>query len=85
MSSEPETDKPFLVWGGLTEEEARQKGLEIFGGVDFVIKRLKTRDLAKASQIVKYGTLERTHSLKSASKRSGHDRSIKRLRHKRTW
>lgn len=82
LATEPETGKPYLVYGGLTEQEARQKGLEILGGIDFNIKALPTRDKNAASSFIRGKRLEDTHSLKQASVRIGHDRSLKRLRRK---
>ncbi len=79
VAVEPESSKPYLLYGGTTEEEARQKGLEILGGLDFEIKRLPTRNQARASSLLKGGRLEQTHSLKRASKRLGHDRSLRQM------
>ncbi len=76
--------KPYLIYGSPnSEEEARSKGLEMLGGMDFEIKRLPTRDLAKASSMVRGVRLEDTHSLKEASKRIGHNKSIKKLKRKK--
>jgi len=83
VASDPDTRKPYLVFGGNTEEEARQQGLEVLGGIDFQIKSLPTRDLRAASSQLKGNRLEQTHSLQKAGQRIGHDRSIKRLRHRR--
>lgn len=74
-----EDGKPFLVYGASTEEECRQKGLEMLGA-EFEIRRLPTKNLASASQMVKGRTLEETHSLKKASHRLGHDKSVRRMR-----
>jgi len=82
VCADPETGKHFLVAGGRTEDEARQKGMEVLGGVDFQIKRLPTRNLARASSLLKGNRLESTHSLKQASERLGHDRSLRRRRRK---
>lgn len=76
-----ENDKMFLIFGSdKSEDEAREKGLEMLGGLDFEIKRLPTRELAKASSLLKGNRLEQTHSLTKASKRLGHDKSLKRLK-----
>jgi len=82
LTARDETGKPYLIYGGMTEDEARQKGLEMLGGTDFQIKRLPTRNLARASSLLKGGRLEQTHSLKEAGKRIGHNKSLKRLRHR---
>lgn len=76
-----ESGKVYLVFGSdKSEDEARQTGLELLGGVDFEIKRLPTRDLAKASSFLKGNRLEKYHSLKEAGKRLGHTKSLKHLR-----
>lgn len=75
-----ENGKSFLVFGGNNENEARQHGLETLSGMDFEIKRYPTRDLGRASAIYRGGRLDTTHSLKEASRRIGHDKSVKRLR-----
>ena len=82
LSAQDETGKSYLVYGGITEDEARQKGFEMLGGVDFEIKRLPTRNLATASSMLKGNRLEQTHSLREAGKRMGHNRSLKKLRHR---
>jgi hypothetical protein len=78
-----ENGRPYLVFGGNTEGEARQHGLEVLGNIDFEIKRYPTRDLGRASSMYKGYRLDKTHSLKDASRRIGHDKSVKRLRNKR--
>ena len=75
--------RPYLVFGGADEEEARRKGLEILGGIDFELKRYPTRDLAAASSFYRGKRLDETHSLRESSRRIGHDRSIERLRERR--
>tara|TARA_Y100000310_G_scaffold166912_2_gene166628 strand:+ start:7029 stop:7328 length:300 start_codon:yes stop_codon:yes gene_type:complete len=74
------TGKPYLIYGGMTEDEGRQKGLEMLGGVDFELKRLPTRNMQRASSMLKGGRLEKTHSLKEAGRRVGHNKSLKRIR-----
>ena len=65
--------KRFLVFGSdKSEDDARQKGFEILGGVDFTIKRLPTRSLPNASRMLKGGILERTRDLKTATRRLKH-------------
>ena len=72
--------KPYLVFGGNDEEEARRKGLELLGGLDFEIKRFPTRNLAQASSFYRGKRLDDTHSLRDSSKRIGHNRSLERLK-----
>ena len=79
VTRDPETRQPYLVYGGLTENTARQKGLEILGGVDFEIKMYPTKDMRTASAFLRGKRLESTHSLEKSSRRIGHDRSLKRL------
>jgi len=64
LVAKDETGKPYLVYGGATEEEARQKGLENLNGIDFEIKPLPTRDLSSASSMLRGNRLEQTHSLR---------------------
>lgn len=80
LAKDTETGQPFLIAGGDTEHEARQKGLECLSGVDFEIRGLYTRNLEKASQIVRGKRLEDTHSLQKARQRIGHEKSIRRWR-----
>ena len=75
--------KSYLIYGGLSEQEARDKGLEMLGGIDFKIKRLRTRNQQRASAMIKGGKLEETHSLKEAGKRIGHGKSIRKMRQKK--
>ena len=80
---DPETGKPYLIFGSDKDEaDARQKGLEMLGGVDFEIKRYPTRDLATASAHLRGRRLEQSGSLGVAGKRIGHDKSLRRLRRK---
>jgi hypothetical protein len=83
-ATDPENGKPYLIFGGNTEDEARQKGLEMLSGIDFNVRRLPTRDLGRASSMLKGKKLEDTHSLHKASERLGHERSIKRRTQRRT-
>ncbi len=68
--------KPTLVYGGPDENSARQRGMELLPGVDFEIKRLPTYNLQRASSLIRGNRLEQSHSLKDATKRLGHDKSI---------
>ncbi len=77
-------NKPYLIFGSdKSEEDARQQGLEMLGGVDFEIKKFPTRDLASASSMLKGKKLKETHSLKKATERLGHEKSVNRLKNKR--
>ena len=76
-------DRPYLVFGGGDEEEARRKGLEILAGTNFELKRYPTLDLGQASAFFRGKRLDDTHSLRESSKRIGHNRSISRLLNKR--
>lgn len=77
--------KPYLVFGSdRSEEDARQKGLELLGGLNFEIKRYPTRNLATASAYLRGKRLERTHSLRESSRRIGHTKSLRRLRREQT-
>lgn len=72
--------KPYLIFGGADEEEARRKGLEILGGIDFQLRRYPTSDLSRASSFFRGKRLDETHSLQDANTRIGHDRSLRRLK-----
>lgn len=75
-ASDPETGKPYLIAGGRTEDEARQKGLETLGGADFQLRKLPTRSLPRASSLIKGNRLEKTHSLRKAAEPIGHEKGI---------
>ena len=81
---DPETGKPYLIWGGNDENSARSRGIEMLAGIDFKIVPLKTRNLSMASSMIHGKRLEQTHSLRKASRRIGHDKSVKRLIRKRS-
>ena len=83
VARDPETDKPYLLPGGKTEQEARQKGLEQLNGIDFELRRYPTMDIAKASAMLKGKRLEKTQSLHKAVERLGHGKSLKRAQKKR--
>lgn len=82
LTAHDEDGKPYLIYGGLNEDEAREKGLEMLGGIDFEIVRLPTRQLAKASSLYRGSRLEGTHSLQVAARRQGHEKSVVHLRRK---
>jgi len=83
LAKDPDSGKPFLIAGGNTEAIAREKGFEMLGGIDFEIRGLRTRNLAMASAEIRGKRLEDTHSLRKASERIGHDRSIRRMMRRR--
>lgn len=72
--------KPYLILGGNSEEEARIKGLEMLGGLDFQIRQFPTMDRNHASSLLRGKRLEGSHSLHEASRRIGHEKSVRRLR-----
>jgi hypothetical protein len=82
LIAKDESGKPYLIAGGKTEEEARQKGLEMLSGqgIDFAIRRLPTIDLGRASSMIKGQRLEKTKSLSRATEKLGHDRSLSQRR-----
>lgn len=84
IAKDPDTGKIFLIAGGNSEDEARQKGLEMLAGIDFEIKPLPTIDLQTASAMVRGKRLEDTHSLRDAKQRLGHTKSINRLKRRRS-
>lgn len=82
-AKDPETGKPYLIAGGKTEEEARQKGLEMLGGIDFNIRRLPTISMAAASSMIKGHRLEKSKDLRKATERLGHNRTLRRRQNRR--
>ena len=82
VTEDPDTGRPFLIFGGDSEEVARQKGLEMLGGIDFEIRAFPTRNLSRASSLLRGKRLDDTHSLHDATVRQGHDKSLRRLKHK---
>lgn len=85
LITQDEDKRPYLIYGcpaSKGEDEARTHGLEILGGMDFEIRKLPTRSIQKASSIIRGSRLEKTHSLKEAKKRIGHNKSIKKLMHR---
>lgn len=83
VTRDPDTGKPYLLFGGDSEQEARQKGMELLAGLNFEIKRYPTRDQATASSFLRGKRLEQTHSLKESGRRIGHNKSLRRLKHRR--
>jgi len=80
---DPDSGKPYLIFGSdKSEEEARQKGLEMLQGLDFQIRRFATRDLDSASAMLRGKRLVDGEGLRRSTQRIGHDRSLRRLRRK---
>lgn len=81
VTREPDTGKPMLIFGSdKTEEDARQRGMELLGGLNFSIKRLPTRNISQASACVRGARLDKTHNLRTANQRQGHEKSLERLK-----
>jgi hypothetical protein len=64
IARDESSGKPFLIFGGNTEDEARRHGFETLSNIDFEIKRYPTRDLGRASSMYRGNRLDTTHSLK---------------------
>lgn len=75
--------KPVLIYGAPDEPTARQRGFDMLPGTDFELKRLPTRNLQRASSLLKGNKLERKHSLRDAMQKLGHDRTLRRRLEKR--
>ncbi len=81
LVAKDEQSKTVLIFGSdRSEEDARRKGLELLSGTDFEVKMLPTRDLGKASSLLKGNKLETTHSLTRATERLVHERGMRQ-----TW
>ena len=80
MASDPDTGKPYLIYGGKNEEEARQQGLEMLQGLNFEIRQFPTRNLAAASAMLRGVRLESGEGLHRSSERQGHERTLRRRR-----
>ena len=78
-----EDGKTFLILGSdKSEEDARQKGLEMLGGLDFKVRRYPTMDRDAASSLYRGNRLERGEGLRQSAQRLGHEKSLRRLRRK---
>ncbi len=67
--------KTFLIFGSdKSEEDARQHGFEMLGGVDFQIRRLPTKNISEASRQLKGNILEKTKDIGAATRRLKHKR-----------
>jgi len=76
-------DKPYLLYACPAREgenAARQRGMELLGGLDFQIKKYPTRDINTASAMLRGKRQEQTQSLGESGRRIGHSKSLKRLR-----
>lgn len=73
-----EFGKTFLIFGGNTESQAREQGLEMLPSTDFRVVPLHSRNSAMASQEWKGGRLKQTHDLHASTQRVGHERSLTR-------
>lgn len=72
-----ESGDPFLVFGSdKSEEDARQKGLELLAGQDLEwdVKMIRTRNISAASRSLKGYKLEQTKDLRTATTRLKHKR-----------
>ena len=85
VCQDTDSGKVFLIAGGNTEGEAREKGLEMLSGMDFEIRALPTRNLQSASSMVRGKRLENTQSLHKAKERLGHNLSLKKLKRRREF
>ena len=80
---DPNTGKRFLIYGDPQESVARQKALEMLSGIDFKMKRLGTRDIGSASRMWKGQRLATSHDITDATRKLGHDKTLKRIQDKR--
>lgn len=81
---DPDTGKLNLIFGSdRSEEEARQKAMEMVPGLDFEVKRYPTRSLQAASAFLRGKRLESGEGLKAAQERIGHEKSVKKIRQRR--
>jgi len=80
--------QPYLIFGGATEPEARQKGLEMLPGVNFEVRMFRTRNLDTARSLLRGSRLDGQRSLRQAGRRQGHEKSIPKLlkrKKRRRW
>jgi len=80
---DPNTGKPFLIYGSPIESECRQKALEMLSGIDFKLKRLATRDITAASRQLRGYKLDKTHNITRSMRKLGHDKTMRRIQEKR--
>jgi len=73
--------KFYLIFGSEhSEDDARQKGLDMLPMSDFEVRRYPTRNKAEASAYFRGKRLEAGEGLDRAKQRVGHEKSIARLR-----
>lgn len=83
ITRDPDTGRPILIKGGNTEEEARQKGLEMLNSLDFDIQDLHTTSMAEASARLRGKRLEEGAGLRDSMHRQLHEKSVERLNQRR--
>lgn len=67
-----EAGKTILIYGAPMEDAARERAFEMLPGIEFELRRLPTKDLGRASAMLKGNLLETTHDLKKATRRLRH-------------
>lgn len=81
---DPETGRTNLIFGSdKNEDEAREKGLEMLGGLDFDVKMYPTRNRNEASAFHRGKRLEDGEGLKRSSQRLGHEKTLNRIMKRR--
>lgn len=71
-------NRPFLMYGGETREQARQIALETLASSSFEIRTYPTRNQSMASAYFRGKRLRETQNLRTATRRISH--KIKRRR-----
>ena len=84
ITIDTESGRPMLIAGGEDENKAREKGLEMLAGLNFELKRYPTRDRNEASAYYRGKRLESGIGLHKAAQRIGHEKSLARLRRRRS-
>ncbi len=77
--------KPILIYGARDEAQARMRGLEMLSGINFDLERLPTRDLHKASSMIRGSKLDKTHNLDRSMQRQTHERGLKQKHNRRRF
>ena len=87
IATRDESGKSYLIYGCPDrdgESIARDKGIDMLGGLDFEIKRYPTSNLAQASSFHRGKRLESGEGLRASTQRLGHEKSVaKRLARRR--
>lgn len=78
VSRDSTTGQPYLIYGGISESIARQRGLEMLGGLDFRIKRFPTKSLSAASAMLRGTRLNKGMGLHESTRRQGHEKTLRR-------